>query len=261
MVSVSIYKDPKELKEMEYSRKLFPKLEGDQYELLKEDVAKHGIRTPLVITSDNVIICGHERTRVALELGLKRVPVEIFEGDELDQQEYLIVENLARKSVDTATKIKAYLELERIYGLKRAGRPEIRSEDRIITTDEIAKKTGISRETVGRFKKIQDSDLPERIKQAVSDYEIPIRPIAELASQPKDVRDKVSKIIMGKLEEPSERKGPLPVAPIIKEVCGVPPTPPISNEKINIAVEAPKDNTYPTCCPRCLFYQYCKGGE
>ena len=145
------YVDPKTLKVNKYSRELFPELKGDGYELLKQDILDHGIRTPLEITKDGLILCGHERQRIALELGLDRVPVIYFSGDDVSQMTRIIKDNLARKAVDFRTKIKCYNELRRLYGLKHSGQPSksIRSPERIsLSEDEIAKEVGFSRRTL-----------------------------------------------------------------------------------------------------------------
>jgi len=317
------YRDPKDLKESEYSRKLFPKLEGKQYELLLKDIKKNGIETPLSITKDNVVLRGNERLRCALELGLDTVPVTIFGSDnEINQKIHIVIDNVARKSVDFETKFKCFQELKNLYGLKRgeAGRGgkegvekrrseeryleemseqelnealkqidedkfdnlwkslsfeerretlkeereylEVEEEETVMTEEEIAKETGISKDTFERGLVIQKSkELPETIKKAVFKGELPVRPVVELLEKSKETRKEVIKRLEEQLEE--KEGGKVQVASIIREVeeepsqstCGIPPTPPIEEgESREFIVE---NATFPKCCPSCPFYENC----
>jgi ParB-like chromosome segregation protein Spo0J len=189
------YYDPKKLKVNEYSRNLFPKLDGEPYEMLKNDIKENGIRTPLEITKDGLILCGHERHRIALQLGFNRVPVTFFEGDVVDQKIHLIKDNLARKSVDFRTKLNSYRELRKLYGLRRGGdrvsQTFIRSTERLLSEDDIAKEVGFSRPTMERAGAIEDSNLPEEIKDATFKGLISIRGVAEVLKEPEIVQERV----------------------------------------------------------------------
>ena len=214
-----MYVDPKKLEPFEYSRQLFPKLQGNAYDLLKEDIKENGIRTPLEVTKDFLILCGHERHRVALELELETVPIEIYPNNSVvDQKVRLIKDNLARKDVSYRTKIRCYRELQDLYGLKRGeyqttqlqrtddGKltPSLkRSTERssILTEDEIAKEVGLSRSTLERAEAIDQSDLPEPIKNAALTGEIGIHPVANLVKQPKEIQEKVIPKILKSLKE------------------------------------------------------------
>src|SRR5262249_43208658 len=59
-----------------------------------EDVKRRGITQPLVVTKDNVIVCGHRRRLAAKLAGLEEVLVTVFESDdELDVVEELVRSN------------------------------------------------------------------------------------------------------------------------------------------------------------------------
>lgn len=214
-----MYVDPKKLKPFEYSRKIFPELQGNAYDLLKEDIKENGIRTPLEVTTDFLILCGHERHRVALELGLEKVPVEIYPSVVVEDQKIrLIKDNLARKDVTYRTKIRCYRELQELYGIKRGeyGGESIKGKEgfqprsidssterpmNLLSEDEIAKEVGLSRPTLERAEAIDKSDLPESIKNAALSGEIGIRPVAELVSKPKELQDKIIPKVLERLEE------------------------------------------------------------
>lgn len=214
------YVDPKFLRIFEYSRKLFPELKGEAYEFLKEDIKENGIRTPLEVTSDNLILCGHERHRVALELKLAIVPViRNFSSEIADQKIRCIKDNLARKAVDTRTKVRCYGELRDLYGLKKGqmlgvyprdeiGRitKPIESSDGIgfMSHADMAKEVGLSGATLERSLKIERSNLPEEIKEATFKGKLGIEPTSNLLKEPEPVQKKAVAKILGALAEDSE---------------------------------------------------------
>lgn len=193
--------DPKELKVNEYSRSLFPELSGEAYEMLKNDIREHGIRTPLEITKDRLILCGHERHKIALQLGFNKVPVTFFEGNKVDQKVRLIKDNLARKSVEFRTKLKCYRELRKLYGLRDGQTKAMlamspRSLERAdispkLSEADIAREVGFSRPTMERAEAIEDSNLPEEIKDATFKGLISIRGVAEVLKEPEAVQEQI----------------------------------------------------------------------
>ena len=76
-----------------------PLLYGENEDIsdLVELIGQSGWVKPLLVTPQNRIISGHRRSRAALQLGLKSVPVEVREfADELAELEALLLENAAR---------------------------------------------------------------------------------------------------------------------------------------------------------------------
>jgi len=203
--------DPKQLKANEYSRQFFPELKGDAFNLLLKDIEANGIRTPLEITKDKLVLCGHERLRIALELGLKLVPITVFPSDDkLEQQERVIKDNLARKDVSYRAKMKCYAELQRLHGLKH-GQTKVVTVDHSterstkLSESEIAHEVGLSPATFDRARKIEESKLPEEIKTAALEgMKLGIRPVADLVDEPKEVQKQVIPQILEKLKEGDE---------------------------------------------------------
>jgi hypothetical protein len=209
------YVNPKTLKIFDYSRKLFPELKGEAYEFLKADIKENGIRTPLEITLDNLILCGHERHRVALELELKLVPIiRNFNPEVTDQKIRCIKDNLARKAVDTRTKVSCFGELLDLYGLKRGQTKTIyvdyvdepigRTTENFMTHDDIAEEVGLSGHTLERALKIEKSNLPEQIKDATFKGKLGISPTAELLKESEAVQKEVIPKILHELAQDKE---------------------------------------------------------
>lgn len=229
-----ISRNPKDLKENAYSRNIFPPLEGKIYDFLKEDIREHGIRTPVEITNDNLIICGHERVRIALELGLTEIPVVIFEKEEKQQKIRVITDNLLRKAVDFETKFKCFTELKKLYGLEHGESGKLQAQKGkkdflaktstdvyakkdipIMTEEEIAKEVGIGEMTFWRAQKIQESNIDEKIKKAVFEGNLPIRPISDLIDKPLEIQIKTVKKILNELKNENSNK--INVSPIVRE--------------------------------------------
>jgi len=110
--------DPNELKEHPLNREIFGDLSQDEYEALKNDIKERGIQDPLQVAKQNgsyVIVSGHQRARIAKELGIK-VPCIIRDDlkDEIQIKEYLIKDNLLRRHLTTAQKAEIVLALAEI---------------------------------------------------------------------------------------------------------------------------------------------------
>ena len=52
-----------------------PRLNDDAVDAVAASIREFGFRQPIVVDTDNVIICGHTRYKAALQLGLEKVPV------------------------------------------------------------------------------------------------------------------------------------------------------------------------------------------
>ncbi len=82
---------------------------------LKHSLDQHGLLSPIVITSDNVLVAGHRRLEAAKQLGWNTIAVRIIDqADESDQLEMEIEENTQRKNLSTDELAEAYLRLDKI---------------------------------------------------------------------------------------------------------------------------------------------------
>jgi ParB-like chromosome segregation protein Spo0J len=226
------YVNPKELKVFDYSRKLFPMLQGEAYEFLKNDIQENGIRTPLEVTKEKVILCGHERHRIALELGLEKVPVIFFSSAEVISQKIrCIKDNLARKAVDWRTRIRCYGELRDLYGLKERQNPknehgqyrkvsdsvESGGTTEFLTHADIAKEVNLTEKTSERALRIERSDLPEEIKDAAFKGRLGIEPVENLRCAPKEIQKQAIQQILKELQTDKEH---IHVQAIIDQIKG-----------------------------------------
>jgi DNA-directed RNA polymerase specialized sigma24 family protein len=68
----------------------------EQEQALREDIRRHGIRNPILVTHDGKVIAGNTRKRIADELGIE-CPTEVFEGTVAEQLAAAVLENPKRE--------------------------------------------------------------------------------------------------------------------------------------------------------------------
>ena len=85
--------------------KIIPDLSKKDFNALKRSIEKWGIIEPIIINQNNMIICGRERYRAALVLGIKEVPVVIRKTNgHSDIKEISLEENLRRRHLNSSIK-------------------------------------------------------------------------------------------------------------------------------------------------------------
>lgn len=152
------YRNPKDLKPHTVSMQIY----GDNHidERFIDDIKKHGIRQPLIISKENIIISGHRRWRVAKLLNIPSVPVEISSTflDNIEEKRAIVANNLQRDK-DFSQKMR---EAEVWKEIERAQMgPELTHE----VQNEIAKKAGFgSRSTAQRAEQIWDKAKEGNVK-------------------------------------------------------------------------------------------------
>ena len=74
----------------------FPMLDGDAYTALRDDIAAHGMRVPIVLTPEGQILDGRNRMRVCRELGISPTTT-IYDGEPVA---YVVSLNLMRRHLN-----------------------------------------------------------------------------------------------------------------------------------------------------------------
>ena len=164
-----------------YAYDLYP-LKKDEYDSLKADIASNGrICTPLSINKEGVILDGHHRFKIGLEVEIKEflVMVQEFE-DPLDELAFVIKINVLGRQLNDFQKAELGHELEKIEAerakkrqianLKNGKEVPLASNEANgeggKTAEKVAKKIGVSTATYERAKKIIQ-EAPEHLKQKV----------------------------------------------------------------------------------------------
>jgi len=124
--------DPKSLKEHPLSKELFDDLPQDEYDSLKTDIKERGIQDALHIVrkdSGYVVVSGHQRRKIAIELGIK-VPCIIRDDlkEEWQIEEQLILDNLLRRHLTDYQIGEVGKHLEPIEAIKAKNRQGTRTD-------------------------------------------------------------------------------------------------------------------------------------
>ncbi|BDB97470.1 ParB N-terminal domain-containing protein [Saccharolobus caldissimus] len=89
------------IKEVEEFKNFVP--ENNMYDKIKEDIAKNGIKVPLIVNQNYELINGYTRLKIARELGIKEVPVAIYETEgRADEYDLLVSTNLTQRQLSRA---------------------------------------------------------------------------------------------------------------------------------------------------------------
>nr|WP_304459568.1 ParB N-terminal domain-containing protein [Alicyclobacillus sendaiensis] len=161
MSEMSIHRLKPHPKNEEY----YADLTGEKYEELKRSIEVHGIRDPLKILPDGTILAGHQRYRIAKELGIEQVPVAIYDVSPEEAEYLLIADNEERRGEDNDPMRKARRAkfLAEYWGvkLKRGARNDFRQNDESPkTAKDVAEAVGVDASNLHRIMKLNDL-IPE----------------------------------------------------------------------------------------------------
>lgn len=129
---------PKLLRPHQKNAEYYADLPDEKYAEVKRSIEVNGIRDPLKILPDYTILSGHQRLKIALELGLDRVPVEIKDVPEEDAEYLLIADNEERRQSDNDPIRKAKRDKFIMGYWKNLGRQNVTLK----STSKIAREAG-----------------------------------------------------------------------------------------------------------------------
>lgn len=96
------------------SNALYFKRETTEYfQQLREDIEKRGVLVPLLTKKDGTLLAGHNRLRIAKEIGLRFIPVQVVQEELTERQELecIINDNLLRRHLSLDDRIRLYKQL------------------------------------------------------------------------------------------------------------------------------------------------------
>lgn len=113
----------KELKPYKLNQELFDLLKGSDYEALKRDIKKKGVKVELHILPDKTVICGHQRLRIAKELGISHLRCKTVTDLDTAKEirEYVILDNLLRRQLTPEKQAFLLDDLSKQYEIGRGG--------------------------------------------------------------------------------------------------------------------------------------------
>lgn len=141
----------------------FDEMEGQKWQEFLESIRTSGVIEPPVVTSEKVIVSGHQRIRACKELGIEETYCEVRTYDDPDRVvKDLLETNLCQRGTIGGCRVKTgriAKELERIYGIGHGGdrksNPQVAD---LKTQADIAKDIGVSTDNILRSKRL--AELP-----------------------------------------------------------------------------------------------------
>jgi len=121
---------------------IIPRLVKEKFEALKADIKSNGLKNPIAVMVDKTIIDGHNRYRALKDIGKKDYEIDFVVISAVrniqEAKEYSIEINFFRRQMET---YQAATWALGVWG-------------KLCTNEEIAKKVGLSRETIVKVKSL-----------------------------------------------------------------------------------------------------------
>jgi ParB family chromosome partitioning protein len=153
-----------ELKSHPRQAELFADLNEAEFEKLKQSV-REGLNVPIEITTDNVVIDGHQRLKAARELGWETI--DVWVRDDLKDQQAIdqrhIQANLDRRQL---TRLEQARLIKALYEMERTSLPRRRSKSLGDVRDRVGKRFGIDGRTAQRWLNVLET--PQVVQEALS---------------------------------------------------------------------------------------------
>ena len=155
--------------------------EDESLEELMESIRCYGVLSPLLARPNGEeyeLVSGHRRRLAAQKLGLEAVPVLVREMSDDEAVILMVDSNLQREHLLPSEKAFAYkMKLEALKHQGKATSPQVAAKSR--TDDEIAKKEGLSGDTIRRY--IRLTNLVPPLLKLVDEGRIAFSPAVELS--------------------------------------------------------------------------------
>ena len=155
-----------ELKPHPRNNEFFDDMNGEKWKEFLDSIRTSGVIEPIVITTDMVIVSGHQRVRACKELGIDSIMCEIKTYKDEDAIIKDLLETNIRQRGDiggSAKKVgKRIKELERLYGIEHGGDRKSKPNNSVLNNSQsdLASQLGISVDTLQNYKMLSDM-IPE----------------------------------------------------------------------------------------------------
>ncbi|MGU7369511.1 hypothetical protein [Bacillus cereus] len=162
----------------------YQKLDGDLVQQLKASIEEIGLKNPIIITEDKVLVSGLHRLTAMKELDYKEVPVTYTTKDEYKNDIEEIDENLVRQILTFVEKAeqnvrKVMLMIKEEKGIQSINNEEVKVylDDRA-TIYPILSRLKIKNEDFSDYKQVVlhvDTDVLQAMKKLENERKIPIQ--------------------------------------------------------------------------------------
>ena len=202
--------------------KILPKLSGEEFEALKASIWNDGQLYPIIINQKGVILDGHNRYHVCVELKFAPKTFTMPFDDPLVEKKFVIEVNLKRRHLNLFQKAEMgmlLMDIEKLLAKQRQEKnlPSLEGKSRHETTAaaQVSEKIGVSEATFERAKKVIDS-ANEETKDKLRKGEWSINYAYEGYKAIDNVSDKVKKKVL-KLAFEKEEINPIQLNDITKK--------------------------------------------
>lgn len=144
----------------------------EYFDRLREDIKRRGIVVPLIAKQNGMLLTGHNRLKIAQELGLRFVPVQ-FVREELApeaEKEFIIKDNLLRRQFSQMEWIDLYKQLFPDFEATflneetKVGSGRKKSDMERLTLAQVAAETGQKLNTVKQhIRRAREQKTPQEI--------------------------------------------------------------------------------------------------
>lgn len=188
----------------EYAR-LFPMLDEQALQELADDIAANGLRTPIVIDEDEMILDGRNRAAACVIAGVEPV-YEPFIGSDEAKLAFVISANIHRRHLDSSQRAVVAAKLKPIFEAQAAKRqkatlkkgvqtPVVENlpprEDAGKARDKAGQAMNVSGKSVDMAAKVIAKAVPE-ITQAVERGDVAVSAAAVVADLPAEQQKKIA---------------------------------------------------------------------
>lgn len=164
---------------------LFPLMQGQDFTDLVDDIRENGLREPVVLTPDGLLLDGRNRYRACLELG-DDPPTRV---EHSEPWAFVISANLHRRHLSVTQ--RAWIATQ--YEARNRGNPSGKSPEQTNGTkvplppsnDQLADQFDTSVGSIKRARQVREYGSPE-LQEAVQNDQIPITRAANIAYQYRD---------------------------------------------------------------------------
>jgi ParB-like chromosome segregation protein Spo0J len=202
---------------------LIPPLTNDEYLTLKESIKADGCHDPLIVwKGQNIILDGHHRYKICVELGL---PFKITEIEFLNRTEvkiWMIKNQRGRRNLNESQRAMLAVQLEALYSEQAKERMGTRTDlsqnldqsEVGKSADKAANDMGISHQTVSFAKKVVNKGIP-KLTEMVESGDVAVSAAARVASNPPEVQEKIVEKAATQIQEGNKPK----ITALIREIA------------------------------------------
>jgi phage N-6-adenine-methyltransferase len=175
---------------------LFPMLHGEALDALRDDIAKHGVREPVVFFG-GAILDGRNRYMCARELGVNFPRVD-YQGD--DPLAFVISHNLHRRHLTESQRASIAARVANMGHGERADRraanlpvlplSELAAPRPPVTQGDAARLLNVSERSVRDARKVHDH-APQEVVRAVDDGRISVSLASKVADLPDEAKAEI----------------------------------------------------------------------